>query len=198
MKFKTVGAKNAMIALDENGKKVWYHTYQKVYEGAKQYLKEGDEVEIKLAEEEKGGLKVITFIKKIGQSTPKPQPSNTGKPTCEDCGAELKDSKYKKCWKCNQKAQNDTTVKNLSSDTPKCTECGKALKDSKYTKCFACNQKNLVKKEDSFDGELSKRQTVAHATSRVLIALQGQLDLNNVTAAYSTIYNHILELIDKK
>jgi len=190
MKFKTVGAKNAMIALDENGKKVWYHTYQKVYEGAKKYLKEGDEVEISLAEEEKEGLKVITFIKKIGQSVPKPQPSNTGKPTCEDCGAELKDSKYKKCWKCNQKAQNDATVKNLSSDTPKCTECGKVLKDSKYTKCFTCNQKNPVEKETTSSRATSiEKQNVNNAVSRTLIALQGRVDRNDICEVIDMLWD---------
>lgn len=187
MKFKTVGSKKIMIALDEEGKKIWYYASQKAYEGAKQYLKEGDEVEISLAEEEKDGLKVITFIKKVGQSGSSPEKEAQFK--CTECGCSLKDAKYTKCWNCNQKGKNDDTVKNFDSNTPKCIECGKELKDSKYKKCYACNQKNPVKIETASNRATSiEKQNVNNAVSRSLIALQGQLDLNNIVEVIDTLW----------
>ena len=181
MKLKTVGKNpnKPMIALEEEGKKIWYFAEKQAYDNAKANLKEGDEIEIKIAEQEKDGLKIITFIKKAGVVvTPS---ANDNSPKCTECGYALKDANYTKCYICNQKAKNDNTVKNFSSDSPKCIDCGKVLKDSKYKKCYTCNQKNPVKQEkSSFDGELSKRQTIAHAVSRSLMTLQGRVDRNDI------------------
>jgi len=195
MKFKTVGAKSTMIALDENGKKVWYHTYQKVYDGAKQYLREGDEVEISLAEEEKAGLKVITFIKKVGQTTtPKEQPTDSNAPKCEVCGKVLKDAKYTLCYTCNQKAANDTAVKNFSDDAPKCTVCGKIMKDSKYSVCYACNQKEPYKTETPSSKSTSiEKQNANKCTSNALIGLQGQYGLNEICDIIDTLWDKFYE-----
>lgn len=43
-----------------------------------------------------------------------------------------------------------------------------------------------------------KRQAVLHATSRALIGLQGQFDVNNITEISEMIYRHFLSLVNKE
>ena len=93
--------------------------------------------------------------------------------------------------------ENKATVK---SNKPVCEVCGKELKDSRYTKCYECAKKKSAPKSLNIGDkeEVIKREAVAHATSRVMIALQGQVDINNVTSVYTTIYNSILALVEGK
>lgn len=188
MKLNRIGKNpnDMLVAIDEEGKKIWYAATEAVYNNAKA-INEGTEIEIIVSDQERAGLKIITFIKKAGTSTPAPNSLDKGHPDirCTECGYALKDAKYTKCYNCNQKAKNDSTVKNFSSDSPKCIDCGKALKDSKYKKCFTCNQKNPVKPEKksvytSSTQESIERQNVNNAVSRSLIALQGRVDLNTI------------------
>jgi hypothetical protein len=46
-----------------------------------------------------------------------------------------------------------------------------------------------------FDSETSVKQTCAHATGRTLIALQGQLNENNIEAAIEKIYKKFYTLL---
>lgn len=72
--------------------------------GAVTYLdkmKEGDEITIEY--EQKGVFRNVSKISKTTEQT-KPEVKDVPAFTCEDCGAALKDGKYKKCYKCNQKA----------------------------------------------------------------------------------------------
>lgn len=183
MKLKRIGKKpeDMLIAIDEQGKKIWYAATQAVYNNAKT-INEGDEIEITVSGQEKAGLKVITFIKKVGTVTPPDKQNETGH-KCTECGYALKDDKYSKCYLCNKKAKNDTTVKDFSSDSPKCIDCGKELKDSKYKKCYVCNQKKPVKNKTTVSlttQESIERQNVNNAVSRSLICLQGQVDRNDL------------------
>lgn len=187
MKLKTVGKNpnKPMIALGEEGKKIWYFAEKPAYDSAKQNLQEGDEIEIKLADQERDGLKVITFIKKTGTVTPPDKPTETGH-KCTECGYALKDDKYSKCYLCNKKAKANKTIEEKTPiNSSKCIDCGKELKDSKYKKCYTCNQKNPVKAEKKSTYTLStqesiERQNVNNAVSRSLIALQGQVELNSI------------------
>ena len=187
MKLKTVGKNpnKPMIALDEEGKKIWYFAEKPAYDSAKQNLQEGDEVEIKLADQERDGLKIIAFIKKAGTNNT-PLPEKTEGKKCTECGYALKDDKYSKCYLCNQKAKGNKEKEVITpTDSPKCIDCGKELKDSKYKKCYACNQKNPAKTEKKSTYTLStqesiERQNVNNAVSRSLIALQGQVELNSI------------------
>lgn len=75
-----------------------------------------------------------------------------------------------------------------------CEDCKKELKDDKYKKCYACNQKNPTKKANGkgdFDQDTSVRQTVAHSVSRMLIALQGQVEVNNIADVFSTLFDEV-------
>ena len=47
------------------------------------------------------------------------------------------------------------------------------------------------------DNEGMKRGAVAHATSRVIIALQGQVDINNVCEVFNTVYDSIYRKISE-
>ena len=63
--------------------------------------KEGDIVNITF--EKKGVYRNVTKIEKV-QGESKPEVQDAPEFTCEDCGTALKDGKYKKCYKCNQKS----------------------------------------------------------------------------------------------
>lgn len=73
-------------------------------------LNEGDEVSIEYTK--KGTLLLVTKINKTGGETTTKSTENkdTGY-KCEDCGASLKDGKYKKCYTCNQKPKPQTEKK---------------------------------------------------------------------------------------
>jgi hypothetical protein len=91
-------------------------------------------------------------------------------------------------------------VKKVSEYT--CNECGAPLKDNKYSTCYTCSMK-LKKEVNNSPEEKSRqesiqRQAVAHATSRVLIALQGHIDPNNVLDIYNTVYDNILNKVENK
>lgn len=93
----------------DNGEQVWGKCSQKVIDFAKKNFKENEECIIEFTEED-GGYKVGRVVKKgAGVSSPKSSPppeettKSSGTPTCADCGIELKDDKYEKCYPCNQK-----------------------------------------------------------------------------------------------
>jgi len=88
--------------------------------GAVNYLekmKKGDK--IKIIYEQKGVNRNVTNISKVEdtntQTSKETSPKTEDIPPvpkyiCEDCGAELKDDKYKKCYKCNQKNPKDVQI----------------------------------------------------------------------------------------
>lgn len=92
------------IELDD-GEQVWGTTSEAVYNFAKKAFKEGEEVGVEYTE--KNGQYFVNRITKKGSSetstTKQKTTSSTGF-ACEDCGYELKDGKYKKCYTCNEKA----------------------------------------------------------------------------------------------
>ena len=117
MKFKKAWAKSdgqkfLKIVLDE-GKEKWFNTNDAVFNYAKNNFKDGDDIGVEYSE--KNGAYTANRINKEGKSTKGDGPtatktssdeapkSDSGKPTCADCGKELKDNKYKKCYTCNQK-----------------------------------------------------------------------------------------------
>ena len=127
MLFKTVFKKGkkilVKIALDD-GNEVWATTTQAVYNWASKNFTEGDEVDVDYTL--KNGQ---YFVKRISEpnkdgskktSSPKETTSDS-EYTCEECGASLKDGKYKKCYTCNQKKPSS---KNKSSRTD---EVGKSI-----------------------------------------------------------------------
>jgi len=106
----------------------------------------------------------------------------------------LDDGKYKvnKIMKKGSKTSTSTSSQNV------CSDCGKELKSDKYDKCYNCNKKNKnsnTTKSSNFDADLSRKQTIAHAVSRSLIALQGHIEPNNIGEIIDTLYQKYNELI---
>ena len=91
------------------GKEKWASTSEAVVNYAKANFKANEDVDADYTE--KNGSYTVTRITKKG-ATPAPvatantAPASEVKTTeykCEDCGATLKDGKYKKCYPCNKK-----------------------------------------------------------------------------------------------
>ena len=94
------GNKNLIKVRTSEGKEIWATTSSAVYEYAKKSCQKESEYEVQ-TEEKNGQL----YISRIGNDSPAPR-AETAKSTaytCEDCGATLKDGKYKKCYLCNKK-----------------------------------------------------------------------------------------------
>jgi len=163
---KSRNGKMLKIGEDEKSAK-WYFLADPVIKFVEGNIEVGSEVTIKY--EQSGGKSIITYITK-GEGISTETPPKDSKPTCEICGKELKDSKYKKCYSCQYLNKNEE-----NSNTP--TE----YIDTSISK-----------------DELIKREAVAHATSRVMIGLQGHINPNNVSTIYTTVYNIILKLVENK
>ena len=106
------------IGLDD-GKEKWATTSEAVYNYAKKNFKAKEEVTYEMTE--KDGKYDITKILKKGQTsapvatkteTPATEAPKSTEYKCSDCGATLKDGKYKKCYPCNKK--NPATKKTSS------------------------------------------------------------------------------------
>ena len=152
------------IKLDDGSDK-WMETTDAVLNFAKKNFDENDEVNVEYTE--KNGKYKASRVTSPGKASKKAPEDSTVKNVCEDCGKELKDDRYTKCYSCNKKApKEEKTSKKTTNTTDK--------------------------------DELIKREAIAHATSRVMIGLQGQIDVNNCTDIFETIYNNILKLVDNE
>jgi len=85
---------------DEKG--TWASCSIAVYNYAKKTFKDGDEVDAEYSI--KDGEYNVTRVTAKGKSSVK-----SDKPICIDCGKELKDSKYEKCYTCNKKNPSKKT-----------------------------------------------------------------------------------------
>jgi hypothetical protein len=93
---------------------------------------------------------------------------------------------------------------NVFTPTPQngkfsCIRCGTSLKDGTYKTCYTCSME--IKKEmynspeEKAKEEVYKRQTIAHAVSRALIALQGQVELNNINSVIDSLTVKFKEIV---
>jgi hypothetical protein len=82
----------------------------------------------------------------------------------------------------------------------KCIRCGAKLKDDTYKTCYTCSmeirKETANSPEEKEKQEVSKRQTVAHAVSRALIALQGQVDVNNINSIIDSLATKFKQIVD--
>ena len=161
-----------MVKVGENeADSKWYGLSTKVATFVKTGIEIGDKVTIK--SEEDAGKNIITFISKDSKTTTTKKyiPTKSTPPPTEEPPTGFI-----------------------------CSECGVALKDNKYSTCYACSLKlkdKVNKSPEEHDKQDSiKRQAVAHATSRVLISLQGHIDPNNVNTIFNTIYDNILKKVN--
>ena len=99
--FKKNGKALLKIKFDDGAEK-WAVTTDAVVEYAqKNFQKEEDAV---FEMTEKNGQYTVSKITKVGGSsgTTSAPATTTGTPKCSDCGKDLKDAKYKKCYDCNK------------------------------------------------------------------------------------------------
>jgi len=82
------------------GQENWFNAGEKVVSYLAK-LNIGDEIEISYFK--KGVKQEVTMIKKIEIKKEEPKEEESEEFVCEDCGATLKNNKYKKCYTCNQK-----------------------------------------------------------------------------------------------
>lgn len=127
MLFKTVFKKGdkylAKIIFDDVGEK-WASTTKAVFDFAKKSFKEDEKVDVEYTV--KNGQYSVSKIKKPGtgggskKTEAKEEKKNTtAEYKCEECGAKLKDDKYKKCYTCNQKNPEKTSVSKSTGESIK-------------------------------------------------------------------------------
>jgi len=92
----------------EAGKEKWATTSEAVVNYAKANFKASEDVDVEYTE--KNGSYTVSRITKKGSApvatkstAPASETPKTTEYKCEDCGATLKDGKYKKCYPCNKK-----------------------------------------------------------------------------------------------
>lgn len=108
-----------LAKIEFEGKDKWFTATKAVYTYASKNFEEGQDVDIEYNVQ--NGQYFVTKIMNAGSGTKSTSAPETkvsdGKPTCEDCGKELKDSKYTKCYECNQKARKSSGGKTYGKDS---------------------------------------------------------------------------------
>jgi len=92
----------------EGDKDQWYTANKEILDDLAK-VEKGDKVEITFVKN--GVFRNVSKIEKVKSETKseaKEEPKSGF--TCEDCGKELKDDKYKKCFMCNKKSPPKTKV----------------------------------------------------------------------------------------
>lgn len=118
-----------LLKIEVEGKDEWMNTTEEVYNYAKEKFEDGDKIGVEYIMKGKlyHAVRVNTDGKNVElqesednttskESTSEKREENL-KPTCIDCGKELKDSKYKKCYTCNQKNPVKSTSTTRSPET---------------------------------------------------------------------------------
>jgi len=167
-KFVKAAQSKNMLKVVIGGKETWAFCSEPVLKFAKNTLKEGDEVTIQ--SDNKNGNIYITRISKgevVSIETPKTEKPVSESPryVCEDCGKELKDGKYKKCYECNKKNPEPKEKKE-----PK-TTYGYTPKDT----------------------ESIKKQAVLKSVCMAVSALTGMIDINNLGDVIENLYDRFLK-----
>jgi len=121
-------------------------------------MKKGDTIKIEY--KQNGVYRNVTSLSKVESAkteTPKETKSDSQEVpefTCEDCGAALKDGKYKKCYTCNQK--NPTVTK--GKDNPMAT-----TKDVQIQRGNSLNSASAVLK-GNYEGTNTDPDKIKEAT----------------------------------
>jgi len=110
MKFKIAikkGKKHLLKIQMDDGKEKWMETTETVFKYAKNQFEEDDEIGITYIK--KNGQYYVSRVNKDGEVEEKEEEKDEekvdddGVKRCEDCGKELKNPKYDKCYECNKK-----------------------------------------------------------------------------------------------
>lgn len=106
MKFLIAFEKNGKSLLKirfDDGAEKWAVTTKAVVDYAKAHFQKDEDAVFEMTE--KNGQYTVSKITKVGGATTSQTPATTtSAPKCSDCGKDLKDAKYKKCYDCNKKA----------------------------------------------------------------------------------------------
>jgi hypothetical protein len=127
-------------------------------------MKRGDAVNFTY--EQKGVYRNVTKISKVESAkadAPKETKSDAQQVpeyTCEDCGATLKDGKYKKCYTCNQK--NPTVTKGQATREKK-SDNAPTSKDVQIQRGNSLNSASAVLK-GNFEGTNTDVEKIKQAT----------------------------------
>lgn len=109
-------------AIFDDGETKWAKCSEAVHNYAKKAFKENEEVTLQYTNKN-GKYYVTKIVKASGGGTRsdsnKTENTKSSSPCCEDCNKELKDSKYKKCWACNNKNYSKSTTTSSSSKSYK-------------------------------------------------------------------------------
>jgi len=183
MIFKTAYKKGnkylvKIVGLGTEEKGDWATTSEKVYNWAKKNFKEGDEVNAEYSEKN-GSFFVsrITGGKGSSKKTEEPK-EETPEFVCEECGKELKDGKYSKCYTCNQKSKTSTPATSSSSGKP---DYGKGAPYG-----------SLLPEEAERRNKLSCLSCACEAVQ----VLQGHVsDAETIGEAVKELYNKFLKMI---
>jgi hypothetical protein len=131
------GSKNLLkIGMDDGAEK-WATTTSAVVAYAKKNFKEGEEAKFEMTEKN-GQYHVTKILKADGSSSS--EPTADPAPTeykCSDCGAKLKDGKYKKCYACNKKNPASKTEDKKTSYKEKPDSVGNSIEKQAMMKAAA-------------------------------------------------------------
>ena len=147
----------------------WANCSANVYNWAKKNYKEGDEVNVEYSVNN-GQYNVTRITKGSGDSKRinDKKTKNTSVPTCEDCGKELKDSKYTKCYTCNKK--NPSKKKGSSNSYSKSPE----------------------------DKEQIRRLSVLRAVAEAIQVMTGQIDnVDTLGTMMETLYDKFYKKVSE-
>jgi hypothetical protein len=161
-----------MVKAGETDKScIWYFLDEPVVKFVETGIKVGDEVTIKY--EQNNGKNTITYITKgKGENQKSNHVSNTNSNNtlfkCEECGAILKDGKYKKCYICNQKnpPKKGYSSPNLSSKSPE-------------------------------DKEQIKRLSILSSAVKAVQAVTGQVDVNSLAEYVLNLYKEFYKKLSE-
>ena len=144
----------------------WAGCSANVYNWAKKTYKEGDEVKVEYSVN--NGQYTVTRITKGAGESVKSETKTDASPTCTDCGKELKDNKYDKCYPCNQK--NPSKKKSSSKSYSKSPE----------------------------DKEQIRRLSVLRAVAQAIQVMTGQIDnVDTLGIMMETLYDKFYKKVSE-
>jgi hypothetical protein len=174
----TKGNKNLVKIAMDDGTEKWATTTPAVINYAKTNFVQNEEAKFEMTEKN-GQYHVTKILKADGSGQSSVPPESKSDPVefkCTDCGAKLKDGKYKKCYTCNQKNPVSTKSEEKTS-----------------SKTYSAYQKSPEDKE-----QIKRLSVLSSSSNAVANALQGQIGdastlAEMIIAVYEILYKKVSE-----
>jgi len=122
--YKATNKKGFKIAGDKDQ---WYTANKEIIDDLAK-IEKGDKVEITFVKN--GVFRNVSKIEKVKLEPKKEETKTATRFNCTDCGAELKDGKYKKCFNCNKKVK-ETPVEEKKEESQKTQVFDESVKEKK-------------------------------------------------------------------